>query len=833
MKYLSLQLKGYKRLSYNNIDSFTIEPTEPFQLILGTNGSGKSSLIQELSPLPGDGNDFNEGGCKAISIEHNNAMYDLTSTFEGKQSHSFFKSGVEMNPGGTVTVQKELVRQEFGVTVQTHALAISQTSLTSMKAPERRYWFTKLSDTNYDYAIAVYNRLKEKSRDVSGAMKLLKKRLVNETAKLVSKEERDLMSEEVEGLHSLLQHMNEYRKPMVKTLDQYNLQKRQLEDKIFQSYEMMTRKMKVISSIRATHKVVLDVAGVDDRLMEIRSIKKVSQIMSDKNFEEYIKLQEYIDAIKITGGKGEDKFNKEIVELNGRLEALLRGRRLNLDLADAANAKSALDTVYDLLTTVFSTLPVNEGKKYSRNKLNETNELIVNISNTLVAKSRELSKLEAAKVHQEHQRDNEQTTCPHCSHKWAKGYDKNYHESLDLSISNLQEAIDESTSSLAEAKLLSEEIHEYSVNYKKFLHCANTWTILNPFWTYLQSGDLIARSPAMVLSAINDFKGDLEIDVKADALRKEIKRTTELLNISKSVEEGDLGELNAKMEKVYAEMSLAAEQNQSLVNEEFALEHYKRNLNEIKAMLAQIEDLGLCFTNIQHEHYEAFRTSALHEGIRFVQLTLANKQKLLSEINSQVTVITEIEKQIAQHERDDNAYKLVLKELSPTDGLIAQGLMGFIHLFVKQMNAFIKKIWLYPLKIVPCGIDKNGELELDYMFPLMANDKDPVSDVVKGSSAMREVVDLAFKLTAMRYLGLESYPLFLDEFASSLDSAHRVTAIEAIKGLMESSSFSQLYMISHYENSYSSLTNAQICVICPDNVVIPDNAVVNTHITVT
>jgi ABC-type Mn2+/Zn2+ transport system ATPase subunit len=97
---------------------------------------------------------------------------------------------------------------------------------------------------------------------------------------------------------------------------------------------------------------------------------------------------------------------------------------------------------------------------------------------------------------------------------------------------------------------------------------------------------------------------------------------------------------------------------------------------------------------------------------------------------------------------------------------------------------------------------------------------------------MKEIIDLAFKLTAMKYLDLQDYPIFLDEFARGMDSAHRVTSIEAIKSLMESSSSSQLFMISHYENSYSCLVNAQICVICPENIVIPKDAVVNQHVTI-
>jgi hypothetical protein len=148
------------------------------------------------------------------------------------------------------------------------------------------------------------------------------------------------------------------------------------------------------------------------------------------------------------------------------------------------------------------------------------------------------------------------------------------------------------------------------------------------------------------------------------------------------------------------------------------------------------------------------------------------------------------------------------------------------------MNNFISKIWLYPLAVIPCGLDDDGTLELDYKFPLkVQNHPDKVPDVSKGSSAMQEIVDLAFKITAIKYLGLEDSPLLIDEFGKTFDKEHRVAAAHGIKQLIELRSFTQLFTISHYEATYGSLTNAEICVLCSNNISIPTNAVYNEHVT--
>jgi hypothetical protein len=572
---------------------------------------------------------------------------------------------------------------------------------------------------------------------------------------------------------------------------------------------------------------------VDYRLSEIESERGAINILNNKSFAEHTELQEFINAVKATGGQGLDKFQLQAAEIIKKIRDLTSQNKLQLVVSDPVNAKKALETVYDTLSTVFTTLPVNQDKKYTRNSLNEANERYSLLKNKLDFITRELSKFEAIKTHQEHQRDNDKTTCPNCNHAWSKGYDLDYYNSVVVIIEGHQENIDELTATMTETKQFIEEVTEYSQSYKQFMACMNNFPVLSALWNHLLKDDLVAKSPSSVLNILHTFQGDLDIDIQVDQLNSELNKTTELMSLCKKTEQTDLAQLNAK--EILIEETVAGYADKLLVlqAEHRKLVTYKKDMQEILALIDTINMLGVSFSNLYHEHYEAFRISSLQDAIRSVQVLLANKETILSEINAQVNVIKDIEKQIAQQELDDAAYKVVLKELSPTDGLIAQGLMGFINSFVNQMNVMIKKIWLYPLKVVACGLDEEGELDLDYQFPLLVQDTMPVPDVSKGSSAMREVVDLVFKLTAMKYLNLETAPLFLDEFAKALDSAHRVTAIEAVKSLMEDSSFSQLFMISHYENSYSALTNAQICVICPENIVIPKNAIVNEHVTMT
>ena len=224
---------------------------------------------------------------------------------------------------------------------------------------------------------------------------------------------------------------------------------------------------------------------------------------------------------------------------------------------------------------------------------------------------------------------------------------------------------------------------------------------------------------------------------------------------------------------------------------------------------------------------ETYRREGIQELIRSVQFLLATKEKALYELNSKQNIIKDIEYNIDLLEKEEETYKTLTNILNPTDGLIAEGLYGFLNVFVKQMNTFIKSIWSYDLEVLP---SKSKSIDLDYKFPLLIENNIEVKDISRGSTGIKEVCDLAFKIIAMRYLHLEKFPLFLDEFGSSFDIQHRTKAMEIVKQLIEQQPFTQLFIINHYSGEYGSLTNADITVLHSENIVIPDRLEYNKHV---
>ena len=65
LSILELYVSGFTRLALSSTKEFLITPNNIHSL-LGTNGSGKSSLLELWTPLPPNSKDFSEDGVKRI-----------------------------------------------------------------------------------------------------------------------------------------------------------------------------------------------------------------------------------------------------------------------------------------------------------------------------------------------------------------------------------------------------------------------------------------------------------------------------------------------------------------------------------------------------------------------------------------------------------------------------------------------------------------------------------------------------------------------------------------------------------------------------------------------
>ena len=229
MKIIKCVLVRYTRFDLLGIEKLTYTPESPYQLILGGNSIGKSSLLSELSPLPPDSTDLKEGGSKIIVLDHRGSSYTLSYNLHKKLDCSFVKDGKELNDGNTIKVQRDLIWEHFRYNNDIHEILLGNVKLSNMAPTQRREWFVKMSRSDMGYAIGLYNRLKSAERDVKGAIKINNQRLVSEQVKL-PKEEDILKAKQVTNeLHQDLNHLLPY---LNRDLSDYNDELRVISGKL-------------------------------------------------------------------------------------------------------------------------------------------------------------------------------------------------------------------------------------------------------------------------------------------------------------------------------------------------------------------------------------------------------------------------------------------------------------------------------------------------------------------------------------------------------------------------------------------------------------------------
>jgi len=829
MQYISIKLRKYKRLALSHIEEIEITPFNKIQLLLGTNGSGKSSLLSQITPLPASHQDYHKGGYKIIEILHNNSRYELKSLFslEGNRYH-FIKDDIELNDGLTATTFRELVRQHFNITQDIQEVLTGSTTFSGMSVADRRSWFTRISDCDYTYAIQYFSRLKERHRDMAGAIKLQQARLVQEKSKLLTAEEEDKVRYEMTILNEYFDTLLSRKNPIKTSVADIRTSIANLETDIGG----------LVKDYRSFHRMFGNLEGYTDKegmesdLIESRAHERNLELQIQKLCETIESQDTILESLKNVNvadiGDIDARIDRDLSEVSN----LKKQNRLGLYFSDPQTALNSLNSVSENLSYISIELVENADKRFSRDNYIQALELAKSLEvrqNSLLQKQ---AVTEAKIKELEHFRDHNQLECPNCSHIWSKGFDSiQYKIALD-NLDVIRSEIAQCNLELEGANRNTEAIRAYLEVYRSYSNTSKAFGDLNPLWSYLTDNSIIFNEPRKIIQIVETLKGDLAVAVKLEVADKKLSESLGIKKALQNSQESNVASFIAHSESLHEQLYQLNSQLQIAKLKCARLISYREAVKQMENISLKLQSHTTVVEGKVQELLEAHRMQALNDAIQLVQIELSNREQLIAKADVQHGIINSIQEQILDLTENAKLLKIALDELSPSQGLIAKGLTGFINHFVAQMNLFIKNVWLYPMEIMPILPDEDDGVELDYKFQISVNgdSEDPVPDVNKGSAGMREIIDLAFKVVSMMYLGLEKAPLILDEFGSKLDAAHRQSVQVGIANMINTCDFSQIFIVSHYENAYGSLKNADVCVLHPANVQMPEGMAFNKHV---
>lgn len=813
MKITRLVLSGYKRLMLNNIKYLTLDFQSIYQLILGTNGSGKSSVLYELSPLPAQSNNYIKGGYKEITLDDRGHHYELKSVFKSGNKHSFLKDGEELNPGGTGAVQKELVEQEFRITQELHELLIGETHFTNLSPAKRREWMTRICHVDFSYALGVHQKLKTAARDAQGALKHTKNRLTQENNKLLAVGDLEALETRYQTLHNELNVLFNERNPGALDVVQGE---RELETTLGDLEKLSVLLLEKSPPLPPGYNFY-SLQGVDEALNELRTEFQVNESLRNRIGTEQDELQHLLEGFKEAGVESVEALHQQINELKQLRYVTLRAvetwRELTTNPLDTQRSYFEASST---LINVLSELPANKGRRFSKQKVAEAKETLPQIEQQLGKYRNRLAHYESQL---EHLLSLKKEECPECGHKWVPGRSDRDKSLLEQTIQKGKISVEKLDVQRAELQAYLEEAEEYKQRFYGFRQLTHQYPRLKDLWDALLNDERLYSAPHELVTLVHLFGKDLEQHCKAQNASERLEKLEKLLE--SPTEGGQMKGVLGRLESLSGQV-----QELTVLLDELKrkIDYLARYRQHVKVYLEKSEQLDEQFSRLgelRDSLVEGYRNHHIESVIREHQEQLAGLQAKRTEKQTLEGIIRDLERDEQSLGDNHDVLKLLASELSPVDGLIAEQLTGFIESFVGHVNQVIESIWTYELRVMPCGLESG---DLDYKFPLYVKhegENNQAPDISKGSEAQVEVVNLAFRLVTMVYLGLEEYPVYLDEAGRSFDEQHRTNLLSFIKQLVDTGNYTQLFIISHYAAQFNVFTNAEILVLDSTNVSVP------------
>lgn len=822
MIFTYLCLYRCRRITLKGYDKIEIHPTSKTQLILGTNGAGKSSLFRiGFSVTPSQKNDFFKGGYKIVKVAHEGHHYELAFNHEenGSAKHSFIRDGIELNMGFTASVQRELVREHFRMTQELHDLLVGSIKFTSMSPLERRNVITKMSETSFEFVLDLYKKLQKSHTYAKNVSKHNTERLTEETGKLLSPDDMDQLNRRSVQLRDELTALfreTRQRSPQVNSLEAEIRTRTEALDKRFKRLMKVDLTPPMGYHFTGLEQLKQAIAFDDQKANEERAT--IAALGEELQY-----LENQMEQLKAIEGYDEAYIRKRIQELDAEADDALTYITAGVALNKIDRGQRAMDALIEFMSLI-NLVSAEEDRRYTDRKVQEARSQFQTYQSQLNGAIQKLGNIQGRLQHIDRCQE---VGCPQCGFVFKQGVQQGEDENLQANLLKGETIKQSLEKKLAEQQGFLSEVEDYHQRLNTLNRFRQQHPELGGFWTLVdKSGGLTGGADLMPTCQL--YRKDMIRAEQIDKIDQELAPLKETLNTIEKVAGTGSGvreryyDLKARIEDRYT--SLAGFQAESELLGQYLNKH---NLFEAdcKAYVAEQTQL------IQQldELMEEIRQDELVNVIRRHQGSLAIVENGLTEAEVQHGIVNDLQKDLNQMSQQEQAFKVLLDVLSPKDGLIAEQISVFLNAMIDRMNAAIARVWGYTLALLNCNL---AEDDLDYRFPMYAvKPENAVADVNQGSESQMVIVNDAFRRIQYKFQRLHGYPLYIDEIEATFDPVHRINLIPVIKTLIEDDTYGQVFIISHYIATQGSFQDAEIVVLDDAHLSADLNRSYNQHVT--
>lgn len=823
------------------ISSLTLTCSDIIQVILGTNGSGKSNLLRQLNPMPAVSTDFVAGlGYKELTIDHNGVIYRLISDFRKKgPAHEFWAGETNLNEGGTTDVQKDLVQQYFDWSSDVEALCYNSMMFTDMGASQREALFMRLNPDQIEF---VLDRAK-KTKSLIKSTKIILARLLERKVQLESR----LLPEE--ALQALQKEQGDLT-------DEYN----RLANVIY--FGSMKTKNAMMITPTSQRDMVEHIRDLDRMLKDAIRVSRSEWDINRKDPQESIaafETQKAVLAYRLETLKGQSgtlaqtlrverekliDYDPELSEQAIMAEVVSETERL-AEIAKTAvetplpnavldNQEAILTDIRNLLQD-FATFPT---PIYSRKRLDLKNRhlshwrhVLRDLHNQLDGLDRRLAA--SRKTLSLKQVDIPDQPCAKSRCPLWVSFTTNQEQITD-SIAR-DEALYRSVARTAErvggwVEGQQAQIADYT-GVREALGSLGDFSNRNPelahFFKPSNTLHRLGTNPMGIYYQI-------EALFKQSTLQREVPQIKERL----LRHELALEKLRAVSEQTHQTTLKQIElHDKQLAEYQKQMGETEKEIREIDRLIQKAQSYAMLQQLVARREEEWSDLIAHETGIYDLKKTnriLKDLGERQSEIQIRLGEISQILRE--QNGLVDRYQHEVVDQIAENDNVLTQlewlkeGLdevprvrtIKFLNRLIRESCGYIRKVFTYDFKLDTLPVDK----PVNYRFPYKANSA-PGPDIIRCSTAQKEITNLALTLACRKVKGMDDYPLFLDEVGKTFDFAHQQKLLDLLLYIVDEKRASQIFIVNHHAVIHDGLTNTETLVLHEANIMKTESY--NTH----
>lgn len=802
-----LILKGYLPLKDKGINEIVLDKLGDFNIILGRNGYGKTSIMRQLNYYPPDNSAFDEEtGYKEIHAVMNGKHYRLTTKTSSKRAvNHFYIDGENHNKSTTSATQKELVRQHFGLTndVRHVVSGIRKGDAFSSLSPMRRKQvLMDINPNDVSYALKIYDDVRQEHNYVKNALKYQRQRLAAELQR-----QKEVAAAPIDELTYEIKLLDERIK----------------EALLLQGMLKDVKHVAIEPNIRKLEKLMADmfssVPPPDFAPSYYVELSERTKLMMNDKHHRIIELDALIMSLKdriakvgqrhpITEEEYEEKKERYILAISQDSEVVKRHR------ATIASHSFFSDKRWDNKNFVAGIKTFVQ--QLHKVKLSTCEELTASgftqLQESLDKAERNVNFLEKERDNFRHQLSHfdqaKSIDCPKCHHLFKRGFEKFDKDGVLTQIDKITEALKNAKKLATELrqKVTENEPWYYSMkSLIEFIRYSSERHYLLEIIKYYDIGKKPAAELITILDVIFCHHENVEkVNTNKAALEE--------LDIQFArMKEFDIHALYWEIDSHQKERN-GLERGIRRHKEELAL--WRTYLDRVKTDELTYSIFTACF----EETLELLADHGFHAIKQEVNQRLSDdtpkRDALLAQLmksNSLSKVVESITKEVKELEEKERHLSYLVETLSPTKGLIGYLMLDFLNAICANVNAIIKEVWTDPLVLLAPNINEE-DVDLDYKFRVVTtNPEKPISDISECSGGEIDLIDFLIRLTLLRYL--KTSPLFMDEVGVTFDELHRQKFSHYISTQARLNNLPQVFMISHYVSQYGIFNNNDVNVI--------------------